>query len=84
MKKKIIQIGTKKKPIPTKKERFSKGDIQTKVGLIQALIPLGLMAVSERLKEDVDELTGERYSRSVFDRGHVGIDFCLCLSITLN
>lgn len=66
------------------KERFSKGDIQTKVELIQALIPLGLMAVSERLKEDVDELAEERYSRSVFDRGRVRLDSCLCLSITLN
>jgi len=64
MKKKIIRIGTKRKPKPTKKERCLTGDIQTKVGLIQALISLGLMAVSERLKEDVDELTGERYSRS--------------------
>ena len=58
MNKKIIRIGTKRKPKPTKKERYLTGDIQTKVGLIQALIPLGLMEVSERMKEDVDELTG--------------------------
>jgi len=29
MKKKIIQIGIKRKPKPTKKERFLTGDIQT-------------------------------------------------------
>jgi len=29
MKKKIIRIGTKRKPKPTKKERFLTGDIQT-------------------------------------------------------
>jgi len=34
MKKKIIRIGTKRKPKPTKKERCLTGDIQTKVGLI--------------------------------------------------
>jgi hypothetical protein len=34
MKKKIIRIGTKRKPKPTKKERFLTGDIQTKVELI--------------------------------------------------
>ena len=61
MKKKIIRIGTKRKSKLTKKERCLTGDIQTKVELIQALISLGLMAVSERLKEDVEELTGERY-----------------------
>jgi len=43
MKKKIIRIGTKRKPKLTKKERFLTGDIQTKVELIQALIPLGLI-----------------------------------------
>jgi len=72
MKKKIIRIGTKRKPKLTKKERFLTGDIQTKVELIQALIPLGLMAVPEQLKEEVEELAGERYSRNVFDRGRVG------------
>lgn len=34
MKKKIIRIGTKRKPKLTKKERCLTGDIQTKVGLI--------------------------------------------------
>jgi hypothetical protein len=39
MRKKIIQIGSKRKPKLTKKERLLTGDIQTKVEVIQALIP---------------------------------------------
>ena len=70
MKKKIIRIGSKRKPKLTKKERLLTGDIQTKVDLIQALIPLGLMAVSEQLKEEVEELAGERYSRNGGKPGH--------------
>lgn len=70
MNQKIIRIGTKRKPKLTKKERLLSGDIQTKVELIQALIPLGLMAVSEQLKEEVEELAGERYSRNGGRPGH--------------
>jgi len=70
MKKKIIRIGSKGKPKLTKKERLLTGDIQTKVELIQALIPLGLMAVSEQLEEEVERLAGERYSRTGGNPGH--------------
>ncbi len=70
MKKKIIRIGSKRKTKLTKKERLLTGDIQTKVELIQALIPLGLMAVSEQLEEEVEELSGERYSRNGGKPGH--------------
>ncbi len=38
-------------------------DWDAKVALIQALIPLGLLAVAEALKEEVLALAGERYSR---------------------
>jgi len=38
-------------------------DLDAKVALIQALIPLGLLAVAEALKEEVLALAGERYSR---------------------
>jgi hypothetical protein len=31
--------------------------------MIQALIPLGLMAVAEQLEKEVEELAGEKYSR---------------------
>jgi transposase-like protein len=37
--------------------------IDTKVALIQALIPLGLMHVAASLQQEVEELTGPRYSR---------------------
>jgi len=39
------------------------GDINAKVALIQALIPLGLKAVAEALEEEVVVLAGERYQR---------------------
>ena len=70
MKKKIIRIGSKGKPKLTKRERLLSGDTQTKVELIQALIPLGLMAVSEQLEEEVRDLAGERYSRTGGQPGH--------------
>ncbi len=36
---------------------------ESRMSMIQALIPLGLMAVSEELQREVGELAGERYSR---------------------
>ncbi len=42
--KKIIRIGQKRKPKLTTKEKILTSEIQAKVELIQALIPLGLMA----------------------------------------
>ena len=39
-------------------------DIDAKLALIQALIPLGLLAVAEALKQEVIALAGERYSRT--------------------
>ncbi len=54
----------------TKNERLFTGDIQSKVGLIQALIPLGLMSVVEQLEEEVEELVGAWYSREGGLPGH--------------
>jgi transposase-like protein len=39
-------------------------DFDARIALIQELIPLGLMAVSDRLKADVEELAGPRYKRN--------------------
>jgi len=39
-------------------------DIDAKLALIQELIPLGLLAVAEALKQEVAALAGERYSRT--------------------
>ena len=39
-------------------------DLDAKLALIQALIPLGLLAVAQELKREVVALAGERYSRT--------------------
>lgn len=45
--------------------------IATKVALIQALIPLGLMHVEETLQEEVEQLVGARYAREGGEPGVV-------------
>jgi transposase-like protein len=40
------------------------GDLQTRVELIQALIPMGLEAVGEVLAREVEELAGPKHSRT--------------------
>lgn len=47
------------------------GTIDSKVALIQALIPLGLQAVAEALEEEVTVLAGPRYRRTGGQPGHV-------------
>lgn len=42
---------------------FEESEIDTKVELIQSLIPLGLMHVHETLQAEVRELAGERHAR---------------------
>lgn len=44
-------------------ESYQDLDLNSKVEVIQALIPLGLMFVSEILESEVEKLAGERYSR---------------------
>src|SRR3989339_1010978 len=39
------------------------GDFETRIALIQELIPIGLMAVKDALQHEVMELAGSRYSR---------------------
>jgi len=39
-------------------------DLDTRLALIQALIPLGLLALAQELKREVIALAGERYSRT--------------------
>ena len=39
------------------------GALDTRIALIQALIPLGLDAVAEELQEEVTRLAGDRYTR---------------------
>lgn len=40
------------------------GEVDAKVALIQALIPLGLKAVAEALESEVVALAGKRYQRA--------------------
>jgi len=53
----------KVKPIPLS-HLSAPEDLDGKLALIQALIPLGLLAVAEALNQEVDRLAGERYSRT--------------------
>jgi putative transposase len=46
-------------------------DLGTEVALIQALIPLGLEAVHDVLRREVEELAGMRYARAGGRPGHV-------------
>ena len=45
-------------------------EVDTRVELIQALIPIGLEAVNEVLQQEVCQLAGERYSRAGGVPGH--------------
>ena len=68
--KKIIRIGSKRKPKITTKARYFSGDLETKVEMIQALIPIGLMAVAEQLENEVEQLAGVKNSRQRGLPGH--------------
>jgi len=62
--KKVLRVGEKGKPKLEAYERPLTGDLETRVNLIQAVIPLGLEAVGEVLAREVEELAGARYSRN--------------------
>lgn len=49
---------------------FEQFEVETKVELIRALIPLGLMAVGDMLEAEVRELAGARYGRGHDYRRH--------------
>jgi len=65
----LFQKGRKRKskvmvrtPVITR-DQFDALDLDSRLALIQALIPLGLMLVSEELQREVEQLAGERYRR---------------------
>jgi putative transposase len=67
---KVLRIGSKRKSkAETQKKEFPE-DLNTRIEMIQALIPIGLMAVSEQLEQEVVRLAGERYSRQGGLPGH--------------
>ena len=51
------------------REEYSGLELDSKVEMIRALIPLGLMHVEELLDEEVKALAGERYARKEAMRG---------------
>lgn len=46
------------------REQYESLGLDTRIALIQQLIPIGLMAVSEELEREVTQLAGQRYERS--------------------
>jgi hypothetical protein len=72
MARKVRQIRQKGKgigmvPVP----KTAAADMDARVALIQALIPVALDRVYEELKADVERLAGERYRRDGRRPGHV-------------
>ena len=67
---KVLRIGAKRKSKSKTHEKVISEDFNTRIEMIQALIPIGLMAVAEQLEEEVVRLTGERYSRQGGLPGH--------------
>jgi putative transposase len=68
--KKVIRIGSKRKPKVSAQELALTNTLKSKVELIQALIPIGLSAVAEELKHEVEQLAGIRHSRQGGLPGH--------------
>jgi transposase-like protein len=72
MARKVRQIRQKGKdvgvvPVPVS----AAPDLDTRVALIQALIPVALEKVHEELKQEVESLAGQRYARAGRQPGHV-------------
>jgi transposase-like protein len=66
----VLRIGEKRKVKLEREEWEAIGDLESKVALIQDLIPLGLAAVADTLNQEVEKLVGARYSREEGIRGH--------------
>ena len=74
MRKSIVRMGGrgKRRGRAAEMSRVSEGELlglDTRVAMIQALVPLGLKAVHDLLQEEVTQLAGARYSR---ERGQPG------------
>ena len=68
--KKILRVKKKRKSKLESQEKGMADDLQTRVELIQALIPIGLEAVGMVLAQEVEQLAGPRYSRKGGQPGH--------------
>jgi putative transposase len=71
--KKITQIDKEskagRKRLAQYQQLMQAGEIDSRIELIQALIPLGLLAVEEMLQAEVAQLAGARYQRQGQKRG---------------
>jgi len=67
---KVIRIGLKGKSKVTPEGMALASNLKSRVKLIQALIPIGLAAVAEELKHEVEELAGIKHSRQGGLPGH--------------
>lgn len=67
---KVIRIGSKRKAKSKKQEKGLTGELNARIELIQALIPIGLEAVEEQLQEELASLTGEKHCRQAGLPGH--------------
>jgi hypothetical protein len=68
---KVLQKARKRKskvmertPVMTR-DQYAALDLDSRLALIQALIPLGLMLVSEELQLEVQQIAGSRYQRKI-------------------
>ncbi len=59
-----IKISSKREAVMQRIVDSYSEDINTKISVIQDLIPLGLKAVAEELKKEVERLAGVKHSRS--------------------
>ena len=72
MARKVRQIGRKGKDVSLRAVPvIAAPDLDSRVALIQALIPVALDQVHEALNEEVQSLAGERYARVGRQPGHV-------------
>lgn len=72
MARKVRQIRRKGKDVSLRAVQVTAApDFNTRLALIQALIPVALDKVHEALKEEVQSLAGDRYARTGRQPGHV-------------
>ncbi|MBW1732550.1 MAG: hypothetical protein JRH08_16735 [Deltaproteobacteria bacterium] len=59
MGRRVVRIGEKGKCKVTSREKEFSSELDVRIAMIQALIPLGLEAVAEELKREVEMLAGK-------------------------
>jgi hypothetical protein len=72
MSKRVLRLGSKRKPKGSDKAVLLRAKLRAKVKLIHAFIPIGSGAAGEELKRDVEHLTGSRCSQQEGLPGHHG------------